>query len=623
MTSPPKTVSQHQWFYRLVPFAADIVVLAAALFAAYTLRYNFDWGRIHAETAHILLQGAIFTTLYVVSLAAFGCYRLIWRFITVDDVPRFVYAILLPTLGLAPIMALLPPRALARMPIGVVILNGIFVLGGLLLTRAFWRIIRTGGEMGHTHGQHQRVLLVGAGSTGNQVLREMLQHQRQRYRVVGFVDDAPVKQRALLQGTRVLGTIAQLDSLIVRHKIDQVIVTMARAPRALIEQVNADCKTRGIPVRIVPDYFELITGSVTVNRLREIDITDLLGRDEGVLDDTTAVSFFSGKRVLVTGGGGTIGGELVRQVARIGPTHLILVERSENALYEIERDLRARFYDVPITPLLGDVGDDDRMDAIMTAYKPNIILHAAAHKHVPLMQSNPCEALKNNVLATRRLGLLAIRHHVSNFLLISTDKAIHPTSVMGATKRLAEHVIQSLNNVGDTRFYAVRFGNVLGSSGSVVPLFREQIKAGGPVTITHPDMARYFMTTREAVRLVLHTAALAAGGEIFVLDMGQPVKIVDLAEMMISLSGLTPHEDIAVTFTGIRPGEKLHEELDISDASAIKTKHARVFITNVPQRPATEIERMCADLGALVRGSGTTDNATRTAILDWVRKLDA
>jgi FlaA1/EpsC-like NDP-sugar epimerase len=605
----------------LGPVVADLAIMAAALFAAYTLRYNFNWTRIDVEADRILLHAGLLAAIQVLALAAFGCYRLIWRFIGVDDVPRFVYAVGVTTAALVFVMAPLPPGVAIRMPVGVVILNGVFVLGGLLLTRSFWRIASGSGADGGGRGPMRRVLLVGAGVTGNQVLREMQQHQRRRIRVIGFVDDAPAKRRVLLQGVRVLGTVDRLDELVLRHAIDEVIVTMVRAPRELIARVTDCCERRGVPIRIVPDYYEVITGSVTVNRLREIDITDLLGREEGVLDDPSALAFFSGKRVLVTGAGGTIGAELTRQVARMGPAQVVLIERAENALYEIERDMHAGIHDVPIVPILADTGDAGRMGAILAAHKPHIILHAAAHKHVPLMEANPGEAVQNNVLATRRLGLLAISHQVQSFLLISTDKAVRPSSVMGGSKRLAEHVIQALNGAGSTRFCAVRFGNVLGSSGSVVPLFREQIKAGGPVTVTHPDMARYFMTTREAVRLVLHATAQAAGGEIFVLDMGRPVKILDLAEMMIRLSGLRPHEDIAITYTGIRPGEKLHEELDLSESSVVKTDHARVFVGKVPQCPASEIERMCADLEQVA--AGTVDNDTiRTAILKWATTLD-
>ena len=603
------------------PFAADLSIMAVALFAAYALRYNFDWPRIHVEAARIGLHFAMLASLQIAALAAFGCYRLIWRFIGVDDVPRFVYAVGLVALVLIPVMAPLPAGVSIRMPVGVVILNGVFVLGGLLLFRSFWRIASGADGAGRGRGPLRRVLLVGAGATGNQVLREMLQHQSRRIRVIGFVDDAPAKQRALLQGVRVLGTVDRLDELVIRHAVDEVIVTMVRAPRELIERVTACCERCGVPVRIVPDYYEVITGSVTVNRLREMDITDLLGRAEGVLDDPAARAFFSGKRVLVTGAGGTIGAELARQVTRMGPAHVVLIERAENALYEIERDMRSGTRDIPITTILADAGDTARMDAVLACHRPHIILHAAAHKHVPLMEANPGEAVRNNVLATRRLGLLASQHQVQSFLLISTDKAVHPVSVMGGSKRLAEHVIQALNGASATRFCAVRFGNVLGSSGSVVPLFREQIKAGGPVTVTHPDMARYFMTPREAVRLVLHATARTAGGEIFVLDMGAPVKIRDLAEMMIRLSGLRPHEDIAITYTGIRPGEKVHEELDISDTTADKTDHARVFVGKGPRRPAFEIERMCADLEQVASGLAD-DDAIRTAILKWVATLD-
>ena len=349
----------------------------------------------------------------------------------------------------------------------------------------------------------------------------------------------------------------------------------------------------------------------------------MLGRAEGVLDDPAVISFFTRKRVLITGGGGTIGSELARQVARMAPTELILVERSENALYEIDRNLRSNHTTAKATPILADIADAHTIDAILTIHKPQIILHAAAHKHVPLMERNPIEAIKNNLLATYDLGLLAIKHKVSNFLLISTDKAVNPVSVMGATKRLAEHVSQHLNSLGDSKFCAVRFGNVLGSSGSVVPLFTEQIKNGGPVTVTHPEMTRYFMTTREAVRLVLHSAAMAAGGEVFVLDMGKPVKITELAEMMIRLSGLRPHEDIAITYSGIRPGEKLIEELDISDDSVLKTANARVFIGKTPPRPTIQVETMCRNLRELTDNHTTHATTAQTALFQWVEKLNS
>jgi len=379
-----------------------------------------------------------------------------------------------------------------------------------------------------------------------------------------------------------------------KHAVEEVIVSMARVPRDVIRRVVRLCERAHVPARIVPGYYELIEGSLTASKIRNVDVSDLLGREETMLDGRSVVELFSRKRVLVTGAGGTIGSELARQILRAGPERLVLAERSENALYEIEREIRKAGLETPVVALLADVGERPRMEEIFRQHKPQIVIHAAAHKHVPLMEQNPSEALKNNVLATRSLGELAIAQGVERFVFVSTDKAVNPVSVMGISKRLAEIALQDLNRQNQTRFSAVRFGNVLDSSGSVVQLFREQIRKGEAVTVTHPEMQRYFMTIAEAVSLVLQAAALAKGGEIFVLDMGVPVKIVELAEEMIALSGLRPYEDIPIVFTGIRPGEKLFEELDVSERSAYKTGHARIFISNIPEPEPQEVQALMA-----------------------------
>jgi FlaA1/EpsC-like NDP-sugar epimerase len=371
-----------------------------------------------------------------------------------------------------------------------------------------------------------------------------------------------------------------------------------------------------VPIRIVPTYYELIENRLEATAFRKINVADLLGRDEVKPDNASIIALLGRKRVLVTGAGGTIGSELVRQIMRAGPEQLVMLDRSENALYNIEREIRRLNPAAPIAPVLADIGERERIDAVLAAYRPQVVVHAAAYKHVPMMEHNPGEALKNNVLATQTLGEVCVARGVERFVFISTDKAVNPASVMGMTKRMAEVVLQDLNRLDKTCFSAVRFGNVLDSSGSVVPLFREQIQNGQPITVTHPDMRRYFMTIGEAVSLVLQAAALAKGGEIFVLDMGEPIRIVELAEEMIVLSGLRPHVDVPIVFTGIRPGEKLFEELDVSERSAYQTGHARIFISKIRQvehqTVATLLEK-CRHLG--------TDNLDKDSLRTAVHEL--
>ena len=569
------------WSGRAGCFAIDSMVMAVAYLFAFLLRLDFQepwWGWAGVVSS--------FVTVWVVQWAAFfafRCDRLLWRYISVGDVPRFIGAVASASLFLVGLRILFPNSQGLRPPFGIIIINGILVFGGLLLVRVFWRMLQDGEPVRHVAGggRPKRVLLVGAGTAGNMVARELHQQPRQKQRVVGFLDDDPAKQQARIQGYTVLGKIDDLPEVAKRRDVDEVIVSMIRVPRSVIRRVVQLCEEVQCPVRILPAYHELIDGSVTVSRIREIDVSDLLGREESRFDEARIVELISERRVLITGAGGSIGRELVRQVARMGPESLILLERSENALYEIDREIRGRVSDLAVVSLIGDVCDTAKIAAILSEYRPHLVIHAAAYKHVPMMESNPVEAVKNNVLGTRVLGEQCILHGVERFILISTDKAVNPLSVMGCTKRLAEMVIQGLDQNKKTRFSAVRFGNVLDSSGSVVPLFREQIKKGGPVTVTHPDMKRYFMTIEEAVHLVLQATTQAKGGEIFVLDMGEPVRIVELAEEMIRLSGLKPHEDIPIVFTGIRLGEKLFEELDVSEASVLRTEHARIFIGRI------------------------------------------
>ena len=587
------------WTSRLGCLLVDTAVMASAYLTAFLLRFDFQepwWGWKRVAFS--------FVTVWVVqelALVLFGGNKLLWRYVSVGDVPRFVGAIASSTLVLLLLRVSFTDYQGMRPPYSITFFNGFLVVGGLLGVRLLWRLL-VDGEFSWDASKRDKirhVLLVGAGAAGDLIARELRRQNAKRLLVVGFLDDDPTKQQATIQGYTVLGRIDDLPTTVRKYAVEEVIVSMARVPRDVIRRVVRLCEQVHVPAQIVPGYYELIDGSLTASKIRNVDVADLLGREETTLDSRAVVELLGQKRVLVTGAGGTIGSELVRQILRAGPAQLLLVERSENALYEIEREIRKLGTESQVVALLADINERHRMADIFGQYKPQIVVHAAAYKHVPMMELNPGEAVKNNVLATRALGELAVEYGADRFVFISTDKAVKPVSVMGISKRLAEIALQDLNRQNKTRFSAVRFGNVLDSSGSVVPLFREQIRKGEAVTVTHPEMTRYFMTISEAVSLVLQAAALAKGGEIFVLDMGEPVRIVELAEEMIALSGLRPYEDIPIVFTGIRPGEKLFEELDVSERSAYKTGLARIFVSKICETEPREVAQMLAECQVL------------------------
>ena len=407
----------------------------------------------------------------------------------------------------------------------------------------------------------KKVLIVGAGNAGELVVRDMLHSKDYNYQPIGFVDDDPRKQGERIHGVPVLGKRADLARLIDRTKPDDVLIAMPSAPSAVIQEVVRALQGFHLNINTLPNLSEIVRGKVAVAQIRKLAIEDLLARPVVGLDPAPVRSLVAGRCIMVTGAGGSIGSELCRQIAALGPKTLVLYERYENTLFAIANELQDRWPALDVRPLVGDVCDTGRLTGVFARYPPHVVFHAAAHKHVPLMELSPCEAVKNNVFGTHQLVEVASRCGVERFILISTDKAVNPTSAMGVSKRVAEMIVQSKNTSSQTAFAAVRFGNVLGSNGSVVPRFLEQIKAGGPVTVTHPDIRRYFMLIPEAVHLVMHAAAMAEGGEVFVLDMGEQIKVLDMARTLIRLSGFVPEQDIPITFTGLRPGEKLYEEL--------------------------------------------------------------
>ena len=561
------------------------------LVAAFTLAYlfRFDFLIPPSSFENYLVQLPLVVMLQFAAIMIVGIYRFIWRYVGMGELRTYLIAAALwsgPMLILR--LALPEPLKAWRIPLSVTLMDTVLAFGGLLLLRVTRRGLYERFERGESflssNGKTvkgKRTLLLGAGQAGVMAARELSRQPRPELHVVGFVDDDPAKQGARLHGIYVLGKLAELPELVQVHEVEQLVVTMAKVPRDVIRDLVALGEKLEVEVRIMPGLYEILEGRVNVSRFREVRIEDLLGREPVELAEEEMARFLTNSVTLVTGAGGSIGAELVRQVARFHPFRLILVERAEAALFEIEREVRRTWPDVEVEALVVDAGDEERMRQILLRTHPDILLHAAAHKHVPLMEANPCEAVRNNTLTTHRLGVVAAEVGVKRFVLVSTDKAVNPTSVMGATKRMAELAIQALDRDYPTVYLAVRFGNVLGSTGSVIPIFREQIQSGGPVTVTHPDMERYFMTIPEAAQLVLQAAAMGQGGEIFILDMGEPIRILDLARDMIRLSGLEPGRDIEIVFSGIRPGEKLREELELSDEKLAKTRHPKIYIGNL------------------------------------------
>ncbi len=461
-------------------------------------------------------------------------------------------------------------------------------------------------------GALKRFLIIGAGDAGEALVRELMRSKDEECEVVGFIEDDLSKQGMSIHGISVLGTVEQLPEICAKHKIDEIAIAMPSASRKQLRHVVQICQGTKIRFRTVPSITDIASGRLRVSQIRDVDINDLLGRDVVELDMDLIKSFLKDKVILVTGAGGSIGSEMSRQVCVFGPKLLLLVEQAENPLFFIERELNKSFPEVDIVALVRNITNEVRIRQVFETYRPEVVIHAAAHKHVPLMETNPGEAINNNVIGTKTISDAADVCGVNNFVMISTDKAVNPTSIMGCSKRVAEMYIQGLDNLSKTHFVTVRFGNVLGSDGSVVPIFKKQIAAGGPVTVTHPEMKRYFMTIPEASQLVLQAAAMGKGGEIFVLDMGEPVKIVHLARELITLSGFRPGEDIEIVFTGTRPGEKLFEELSIEGEDMVATRHSKIAIwKNIPK----DRETLCKGIEGLVAVADMQDHDKIVAII--------
>jgi FlaA1/EpsC-like NDP-sugar epimerase len=555
---------------RWLAFVHDISWVPLALLLGYWVRLNFDGmtGNDFATLGQLLLfalpvQAALFWS--------FGLYRGIWRFASVPDLIRILNAVLGGTLLIAASIFLL---RLDSVPRTVLFLYPIFLVMGTTGPRLAYRWFKD-HRLGLARAEGQRTLILGAGRAGEMLVRDLLRYEN--YYPLAFLDDAPDMKGRELHGVRVIGPISDLERRIDSLDVDVVLIAMPSASAALMRRVMDVCDRKKVSCVTLPSLDELAEGSVSVAQLREIRIDDLLGREPVRLDGAGLHAFLAGKRVLITGAGGSIGSELCRQVCQYAPARVIVVDNSEFNLYTIDQELRRIVPPARLTSLLGDVRDGTRMRRVFETWRPEVVLHAAAYKHVPLVEENPSEGIKTNVFGTRLIADLAVEYGAEKFLLVSTDKAVNPTNVMGVSKRVAEIYCQALDGRSSTAFITIRFGNVLGSAGSVVPLFRKQIERGGPVTVTHPEITRFFMTIPEAVSLILQAAAMGQGGEVYVLEMGEPVRILDLAKQMIRLYGRKPESEVEIKYIGLRPGEKMHEELFHSAENLAGTRHPKIM----------------------------------------------
>ncbi len=610
---------------RLVAMSHDLVAVITAWWLAYLFRFNFDIPPDHIEVLQKTLLWVI--PVQVTAFLAFGLYRGIWRYASLPDLRRILLAVLTATAVVPLILFLL--QVLVGIPRSILLLDPILLLLMMGGSRLIYRIWKEGQLSGLKNSQGPPVLILGSGDAAISLIKDL--GRSTEWRVVGLLDDNPDRHRMILHGSKVLGRIEELPALTKKLGVAHVIIAMPSASHSTRRRALEICAASEIKALTVPSYDDLISGKVTVSQIRKVELDDLLGRDSVILDNVGLQGLLTGKTVLVTGAGGSIGSELCRQIEKFAPARLVFFDLNELALYNIEQEFRCDFPNMPMVFMIGDVKNSARLTQVFEQFRPTVVFHAAAYKHVPLMeQENAWQAVLNNVLGTHVLAQAAVTHGVERFILISTDKAVNPTNVMGASKRLAEMVCQALQQVicsagknghidgkPEMRFVIVRFGNVLGSTGSVVPKFHEQIAKGGPVTVTHPEITRYFMSIPEAAQLVLQAGFMGGengGGEIFVLDMGEPVKIADLAKNLIRLSGVN-EKDIGIVYSGLRPGEKLYEELLADDEANLPTHHAKLSIAQGRQVDALLLTELLAWLN---QHPALSDELVKKGLVKWV-----
>ena len=570
----------------------------------------------------ILLPIAVCMIFHAIVFMKCGCYSSLWRYAGAEELISIV---------VASISYAIPCMIVHRLigynyPILFYIVNVILVIALTGGVRLSYRTGRRLTKISHIEDDISKVLLIGGGAAGNIVINEIKVNPQMKKRVVGILDDNLNKVGRKIHNIKILGTTDEVKRIVEENNIDEIIIAMANVSKEEKRVIIEKCQQTKCKLKTLPGIYEIIDGKVDIKKIRDVEIEDLLGREPIKTNLSEISDYIEEKVVLVTGGGGSIGSELCRQIASFNPRHLIIVDNYENNAYAIQQELIRKYgKELKLSTIIASIREEVRMEEIFKEYRPEVVFHAAAHKHVPLMEKSPSEAIKNNIFGTYKVASLADKYNVRRFVLISTDKAVNPTNIMGATKRAAEMIIQTLNERSNTEYVAVRFGNVLGSNGSVIPLFKKQIEEGGPVTITHPDIIRYFMTIPEAVGLVIQAGAMAKGGEIFILDMGEPVKILDLANNLIRLSGFEPGVDIKIEYTGLRPGEKLYEELLMSEEGITKTENKKIFIGKPVDFSIDSVEKHLSILKNIVDREDVDliDSVMREFVTTYIRPEDA
>ncbi len=555
----------------------DIILISLSIFAALMLRFELPLSELLAEyidscSLYFILNIAVTTVIF----AVFGLYSSLWEFASINEAVKVSFASLLSGIVFYA-GGFIAMRELPRSFYIIYCLLLFILTVSLRFSYRAFRLILC--RYGRQSTKDKRIMIIGAGRAGDILIRDINTSKKfENSKVVCVIDDDPQKKGSRLSGIKVAGTRKDIHSAVSKYKVNEIIYAIPSANSRDKAEILNICKETKCMLKTLPSIYQLVSGQVNISKVRAVEIEDLLGRQPVKVDIDSITGYIKGKTVLITGGGGSIGSELCRQIAARSPKRLIIFDIYENSAYDIQNELNRKHPELTLTVLIGSVRDKNRVESVFERYRPDIVYHAAAHKHVPLMEDSPNESIKNNVFGTLAAVSAADKYKVKRFVLISTDKAVNPTNIMGASKRICEMIVQSYNRISKTEFVAVRFGNVLGSNGSVVPLFKQQIREGGPVLVTHPDIIRYFMTISEAVSLVIEAGAIAKGGEIFILDMGQPVRIVDLAEILIKLSGFKPYEEIEIVFTGLRPGEKLYEELLMAEEGKMSTCNELIYI---------------------------------------------
>ena len=593
----------------------DILSVALATYLGLIARFDFDpsfvQGSVYGQTAWNYLPYSIVITILLFWM--FHLYQSLWQYAGTPEIINIFLSCVFSAISQMIIVHMFLKWPYPR---SCYVFFGGFLLACVVASRFFYRAFRTFVEKRTDMAKAVNVMVIGTGESANLLIREMKSSSYIQKNALCVIDDFNTRVGSYIHGVKVVGGRDDILENVARYDIDEIIIAMPSAPKSQIREILDICKQTKCELKTLPGMYQLVNGDVNVSQLRKVDVIDLLGREQIQVDLDSIMGYVMNKVILVTGGGGSIGSELCRQIAEKNPKQLIIFDIYENSAYDIQQELIKKYPDLDLKVLIGSVRNTNRVNQIFEKYHPDIVYHAAAHKHVPLMEESPNEAIKNNVLGTWKVADAADKYGTGKFVMISTDKAVNPTNIMGATKRICEMIVQAYNSKSKTEFVAVRFGNVLGSNGSVIPLFKKQIAAGGPVTVTHPDIIRYFMTIPEAVSLVLQAGAYAKGGEIFVLDMGEPVKILDLAKNLIRLSGYIPGEDIKIEFTGLRPGEKLYEEMLMAEEGLKQTKNKLIHIGEPIEFDEEEFFKELEELAV-----ESKDELSNEEIKEWVKKL--